>query len=137
MNIEYRTPTVNEYLELRKTANWWDVNRTATEHALEASIFSVVAVENETVIGFGRIVGDGGLYFYIQDLIVRPEYQNKGVGKSLMSELMAFIKENAISGAFVGLMAAKGVAKYYETFGFKTRDATAPGMYQVIQNINS
>jgi ribosomal protein S18 acetylase RimI-like enzyme len=132
MNIEYRTPTVDEYLELRKTANWWDVNRIATENALKTSIFSVVAVENKTVIGFGRIVGDGGLYFYIQDLIVRPEYQNKGVGKSLMSKLMTFIKDNVEPGAFVGLTAAQGVAKYYEAFGFKTRDTTAPGMFQVI-----
>ena len=132
MNIECRTPTVDEYLEIRKTTNWWDVNRSATEDALKASIFSAVAVENETVIEFGRIVGNGGLYFYIQDLIVRPEYQNKGIGKSLMSELMAFIKDNAKQGAFVGLMAAQGVAKYYEAFGFKVRDATASGMFQVI-----
>ncbi len=35
-------------------------------------------------------------------------------------------------GAFVGLMAAKGLEKYYEQFGFKARDKDAPGMYQVI-----
>ena len=133
MKIEHRIPTVDEYFEIRKTTNWWDVNKTAAEKALEASLFSVVAVENEYVVGFGRIVGDGGLYFYIQDLIVRPEFQNKGIGKSLMSEIMDFIKTNAKTGAFVGLMAAKGIAEYYKTFGFQTRDSDAPGMYKVIQ----
>ncbi len=50
-----------------------------------------------------------------------------------MQELMNYIKKSAKSGAFVGLMAAKGLEKYYEPFGFKARDPKAPGMYQVIQ----
>ncbi len=48
--------------------------------ALKHSLFSVIASEDDIVIGSGRIVGDGGLYFYIQDLIVDPKYRNRGVG---------------------------------------------------------
>lgn len=101
--------------------------------ALKNSLFSVVAVEHDTVVGFGRIIGDGGLYFYIQDLIIHPEFQTKGLGKSLMKELMDYVTANAKSGAFVGLLAAKGLEKYYERFGFKARDEDALGMYQVIK----
>ena len=50
-----------------------------------------------------------------------------------MKELMSYITGNAKSGAFVGLMAAKGLETYYEQFGFKARDKDAPGMYQVIK----
>ena len=101
--------------------------------ALKNSLFSVVAMKNNKVVGIGRVVGDGGLYFYIQDLIVHPAFQNEGLGNSLMKELMDYIRANAKSGAFVGLMAAKGLEKYYELFGFKARDKDAPGMYQVIK----
>ena len=52
----------------------------------------------------------------------------------MLKELMDYIKVNAKSGAFVGLMAAKGLEKYYEPFGFKARDEDAPGMYQIIEN---
>jgi hypothetical protein len=58
---------------------------------------------------------------------------NLGLGKSLMKKLMDYIKTNAKSGAFIGLMAAKGLERYYEPFGFKARDRDAPGMYQVIK----
>ena len=50
-----------------------------------------------------------------------------------MKELMGFVTTNARSGAFVGLMAAKGLEKHYEPFGFKARDKDAPGMYQIIK----
>ena len=133
MKIEYRSPTLSEYKKLRGLVGWWKTDKNSTDKALKNSLFSAVAVNQNTVIGFGRIIGDGGLYFYIQDLIVHPEFQNKGFGKSLMKELMGYITANAKSGAFVGLMAAKGLEKYYKSFGFKTRDDDAPGMYQIIK----
>ena len=133
MPIEYRSPTITEYMRLRNLVGWWEVDENATGSALENSLFSIVAIEHGTAIGFGRIIGDGGLYFYIQDLIVHPEFQAKGLGKLLMKELMSYITTRAKSGAFVGLMAAKGLEKYYEQFGFRARDKDAPGMYQVIK----
>ena len=133
VKIEYRSPTFSEYNKLRGLVGWWETDENATCMALKNSLFSVVAVEHDTVIGFGRIIGDGGLYFYIQDLIIHPDYQSKGLGKSLMKELMGYITANAKSGAFIGLMAAKWLEKYYDRFGFKARDEDGPGMYQVIK----
>jgi len=120
-------------MRLRNLVGWWEIDENATGKALENSLFSVVVIEHGTVIGLGRIIGDEGLYFYIQDLIVHPEFRAKGLGKLLMKELMSYITANAKSGAFVGLMAAKGLETYYEQFGFKARDKDAPGMYQVIK----
>lgn len=133
MLIEHRLPTVNEYTRLRSLVGWWEIDKNAADAALINSLFSVVAIEHDTAVGLGRIIGDGGLYFYIQDLIIHPDFQNKGLGKSLMKKLMDYIMANAKSGAFIGLMAAKGLEKYYEPFGFKARDKDAPGMYQVIK----
>jgi ribosomal protein S18 acetylase RimI-like enzyme len=132
MKIEYRSPTLSEYNELRGLVGWWSTDENSTGTALKNSLFSVVAVDQNTIIGFGRVIGDGGLYFYIQDLIIHPKFRNIGIGKALLKELMGYITVNAKSGAFVGLMAAKGLEKYYESFGFKIRDGDAPGMYQII-----
>lgn len=46
----------------------------------------------------------------------------------MMKELMAYLKTNAKPGAFIGLMAAKGLEKFYRIFEFKVRDFDAPGM---------
>ena len=133
MEIEYRSPTVREYAELRALVGWWEVDESAIEAGLKSSLFSVTAVKDGRLAAFGRIVGDGGLYFYLQDLIVHPDFQGRGLGKRLMRELMDYINANAKSGAFVALMAAKGLEGYYEAFGFKARDPKAPGMYLIIK----
>ena len=133
MKYEERNVSLEEYQWLRKSVGWGDTDTTATKEGLENSLYSVAVVENGKVIAIGRVIGDGGLYFYIQDLMVHPEYQNKGIGKSLIKKLMDYITSNAKSGTFVGLMAAKGLKKFYEPYGFKVRDEDAPGMYQIIK----
>ncbi|MCP3922940.1 MAG: GNAT family N-acetyltransferase [Desulfobacterales bacterium] len=133
MEIEHRSPTISEYKKLRSSVGWWPTDEKAIEVALDKSLFSVVATEKNNTVGIGRIVGDGGLYYYIQDLIVHPELQKNGIGKQLMEELMSFIKSNAKPGSFIGLMSAKGMSKYYESYGFKARDADGPGMFKVIK----
>ncbi|HDY72519.1 MAG TPA: N-acetyltransferase [Nitrospirae bacterium] len=133
MIIEKRNPSTSEYLYLRNKVGWGDKEKEVTEKALNSSLYSVVAIESDQVIGMGRIIGDGGLYYYIQDLIVHPDYQNKGIGKRLMKELMNYIDEHAASGSFIGLMSATGYYRFYESFGFKARDINAPGMFTVIK----
>lgn len=87
--------------------------------------------ENE-VIGHGRIIGDGGIYYHIQDVIVSPEFQGQGIGERIMNSLMGYIKAHAHTNAFVGLMAAKGTAGFYKRFGFNERPPNGPGMFMVI-----
>ena len=135
MNEEYtlmvRSPNLKEYQKLRKAVGWWDVNPTAIEFGLHNSLFSICVIFEDEVIGCGRVVGDGGTYFYIQDVIVLPEHQKKGIGKCIMDAIMEFFKENAHSGAFIGLMAARGISKFYEQYGFSNRPADKPGMFLV------
>lgn len=133
MEIIHRIPTVEEYTHLRKAVGWWDTDRDATKKALSKSLFSVVAIEGDTAMGFGRIIGDGGLYFYIQDLIVHPDFQGKGIGKVMMQELMTYIKSSAKPGSYIALLASKGRKEFYKQFEFEARDADAPGMYQVVK----
>jgi len=132
MEIEHRLPSVQEYRTIRSLVGWWDTDEAATQIALTNSLFSVVATEQDRVVGTGRIAGDGGLYFYIQDVIVHPDCQSKGIGTAMMKELMLFINTNAKPGSYIALIAAEGLETYYERFGFKARKSDAPGMYQVI-----
>lgn len=132
--IEKRKPTVGEYQHLRSTTGWDMLGDEAVELAIENSLFSVCATHRDQVIGSGRIVGDAGLYFYIQDLIVIPVFQGQGVGKKLMQELEGWLSEHAPNNAFIGLMAARNVSGFYEQFGYQRRPATGPGMYKLFQN---
>lgn len=134
MNEKYilveRSPTVEEYQKLREAVEWWSVDPEATEIGLNNSLFSVCVIFKNEVIGCGRVVGDGGIYFYIQDIIVLPEFQGTGIGKRIMDAIMNYLKEHAHPNAFIGLMAAKGVSKFYEKYGFNERPPDRPGMFK-------
>ncbi len=130
--FEERAIKTDEYNVLRKSVGWWDTEQTATQTALKNTLYSLVVSENENVIGFGRIIGDNGLYYYVQDLIIHPSYQGKGIGRKIMDRLLDYINSNAQRGAFVGLMAARGLENYYKEFGFKPRPTDGPGMFFIV-----
>ncbi|HEC77397.1 MAG TPA: N-acetyltransferase [Thermoplasmatales archaeon] len=127
--IVERSPTPEEYKKLRQAVRWVKLDDEAIRKGLENSLFSVCAVFQGEIIGCGRVIGDDGIYFYIQDVIVLPEFQGKGVGKCIMNVIIEYLKTHAHNNSFIGLMAAKGVSAFYEKYGFKKRANDAPGMF--------
>ena len=129
-----RKITVDEYLKLRRSVGWRDTAIEKTKAALQNSLYSIVVEENESVVGMGRIVGDGGIYYYIQDVMVIPEKQHMGIGTTIMERLMRYINQVAEPGSFIALMSAEGRSKFYQRFGFSERESNAPGMYFIMGN---
>jgi GNAT superfamily N-acetyltransferase len=119
--IVERKPTSEELEELRKLVNWGIPSRNALDLGLKNSLYGVCAVIDGKVVGTARVVGDGSTCFYVQDVIVHPEFQRKGIGLSIMEQIMNYVRKNACNGAIVGLMSAKGKEEFYERFGFWTR----------------
>jgi GNAT superfamily N-acetyltransferase len=126
-----RVPTVEEYLALREAVGWGRLDEQVTAIGLASALFTVCVLHEGNVIGCGRVIGDGGLYFYLQDIIVFPAFQGKGLGKRLMKAILAYLEECVLPGAFVGLMAAKGVSDFYTQFGFAVRPPERPGMFRL------
>jgi len=135
MDDEYilfeRSPTVEDYHRLCRTVGWEHVDDEATEMGLRNALFSVCMIHKDQVIGCGRVVGDGGIYFYIQDIIVLPEFQGRGLGRRIMDAVMNYLSSHAHPNAFIGLMAAKGVSGFYEKHGFAERPPDRPGMFRI------
>lgn len=127
-------PTPADFIALRADCGWGDVTLAQAEHALAHSIFHATARDGGRLIAMGRVVGDGALYFYLQDIVVRPSHRRQGLGEHLTQFLLDAVRSRASRGATIGLMSAKGIAPLYERFGFTTRpDARlGPGMTQVL-----
>ncbi len=125
--IVEKIATVTEYQSLRSAVGWHNHAADVAEQSLANSIFSVCAMSENKVIGFGRVVGDGHIYFYLQDVIVLPEYQGRGVGYKITEKLNNLVLSVAKPGAYFGLMAAEHASGLYEKFGFTCRPENAPG----------
>ena len=132
----HQTPTVQEYNELRRLAEWPTYEQEVVERAFSNTIFSVVARdESRLLIGMGRILGDNAIYLHVQDVIVHPAFQGQGIGKLIMDELLTHIEKVGIRNTNVGLMCSKGREKFYETFGFIERpnEKFGAGMIKILQ----
>jgi len=116
-----KIPSAEEYNQLRKSVGWGIYESDVIDKALPNSLFSVCAFVNDEIVGMARIIGDGGLVYYIQDLIIKPKYQRQGMGKTLMNKIMEYIRTHASHNSIIGLMSAKGKESFYEKYGFINR----------------
>lgn len=126
-----RDPTVEEYQRLRRSVGWGEMTDEGVAVGLPNARFSAVLEHDGDAIGCARVVGDGGLYFYVQDVIVLEEHRGRGLGAMLMDAVMDYLERTAHRGAFVGLMAAVGAEPFYERYGFSRRPDDRPGMARV------
>lgn len=128
IKMRYNTLTANEWAYLRASTSWSSQPEEVFTVALENSLLTVAAYYNGDIIGMGRMTGDNILSFFIQDIVVLPDYQNKGVGTLLVNSLLDYVYKHAVSSTVVCLMASKGKESFYEKIGFQKRDGHIKGM---------
>jgi GNAT superfamily N-acetyltransferase len=119
--IVEKIPSPKDYNRLRMMVGWGTYDEELVALSLPNSLFCVCAMVSDETIGMARIIGDGGLVFYIQDVIVIPEYQGKGIGGFMMERVMAYLKQHAGHNTILGLMSATGKEGFYEQYGFISR----------------
>ncbi|TVX93625.1 GNAT family N-acetyltransferase [Paenibacillus agilis] len=128
-----RRPTVLEHKTLWEAVGWGNVNIDMTERSIDNSVYAVVVISDDQVVGMGRIVGDGAMYYYIQDVAVLPDYQKLGIGQQIVDKLMQYIRLHCVGAGFVGLFASQGEEPFYEKLGFKDYSPGMTGMFTVIE----
>ncbi|WP_020614915.1 GNAT family N-acetyltransferase [Paenibacillus daejeonensis] len=107
-----------EVPDLRESIGW-DRHDQYFPELLHRTIFWA-GVRNEVgrLIGFGYITGPGMPHGYMEDIIVHPEFQNKGIGKSLVQRLLEEANTRKIGIITVSFDPRNG--DFYERCGFLT-----------------
>ena len=82
--------------------------------AFEASHTTVFIYHTDRLIGFGRAISDGAYQAAVYDCAVLPEYQGKGIGTTIMKNILP-----RISHCNVILYATPGKEGFYQKLGFR------------------
>lgn len=129
---------LDTYLNLRAAVGWKKLDTEQAIMALKNSIYTLTATIDGKTVAMARMVGDGAVICYIQDLVVHPSYQKLGVGQVLMEKLVGHANEIKIQGTelMLCLMCAKGREGFYEKYGFIARptENLGPGMIMYLKD---
>jgi len=90
--------TAAQYQAIRTSTGRKPLPLLQIENALAADLYNVIATHGGQPIGMGRLIGDGSLYWYIQDLFINPAYQGHGIGKMIMEYLTRHIENSSVPG---------------------------------------
>ena len=131
--IEPRVPGIDDYLRLRDVSGLSPFSREAAEKGLPNSIFGVCLMNGDTVVGMGRIIGDGGCFFQVTDIAIMPEYQGKGLGKMIMAALTGYIESQLPKTAYISLIADVPANRLYQQFGFTETAPRSVGMARKVR----
>jgi len=102
-------------LHLFQKINWKHRIAEEIETAFRLSTTTIFIYDEEVIIAFGRVIGDGRYYAMLADIVVDPDYQGQGLGKYLVKTL----NDQLVNYHFVNLSAAPGADDFYKSMGWK------------------
>ena len=107
-----------EILNLYKSVGWlnYTSNPAMLKNAYKNSLKILGAYDADKLVGIIRVVGDGYSIVYIQDMIVLPEYQRKGIGTLLLEKIL-FEYKNVYQKVLMTDNTEKTV-RFYKSAGF-------------------
>lgn len=113
-----RETDIKQICDLRQSVGWNRMEKSSNNPNLQ-HFLSINAYDDRRLVGYVDVVSNGVTDAYIQDLMVRPDMQNKGIGTTLMNMAIDEINKKGIYMVSVIYGDAK-LKKFYEKFGFYT-----------------
>lgn len=137
MTVEMNMLTPELFLKLYTSVGWEPPCIAQVKRALDNTLATFTVYDDEAQpVGMVRLIGDGGLSFYLKDFAVVPDCQSMGVGSLLMESVENYIRqviapEWAVS---LELISTKEAVPFYLKKGFEVRPCEwdGPGMFKMI-----
>lgn len=99
--------------------------------AFAGSLCTLCAYDGGCIAGIVRAVGDGASVLCVQDLLVLPEYQRRGLGSRLLRELLARYPD--VYQTMLLTDDTPEHAAFYEHAGFTNAAKYGGGAYLIVK----
>jgi len=87
------------------------------DHVIYVAIYNGEIIGATTLLIEQKFIHDGGKVGHIEDVVVRKEYQGKGVGKKIVNALLKYAKKK---GCYKTILdCSEDLIPFYENIGFK------------------
>ena len=87
---EYKDYKESKIRQLYTEVGWtaYTENMPVLEQGYKNSLLVLAAYDNDELLGIIRVVGDGFSIIFVQDILVFPSKQRKGVGTALLKAVL-------------------------------------------------
>lgn len=103
---------------LRRSVGWGDMEAELQNPAMR-DYLRIACYDGERLAGFLAVVSNGVTDAYIQDVMVHPDDQGKGIGTELMNRAIDRLRADHIYMISV-IYGGEELRSFYEKFGFYT-----------------
>lgn len=128
--------TYQGYVSLRNSVGWNDFSEEQVSKSIGNSLYNVTVFKDKEAIAMGRLIGDV-IYYLIVDIVVKPEFQGKGIGSKIVDMLLTYVDNRTPIGgrSSVQLIAEQGKENFYIKRGFKLipHEFCGSGMRKIIR----
>lgn len=114
-----------------QSVGWMKHDEAIIKKVFDASTHKVFVMEDEKIIGFARALSDGVFNATIYDVVVHKDFQNKGVARIALTDLLKQLDPVSC----IQLIATTGNDTFYKKFGFK-KLKTGMAIYQNVELAN-
>jgi ribosomal protein S18 acetylase RimI-like enzyme len=130
MDIEiiYEIPTAQDYVNLRLRSGMGSKDLKRSQIALENSLFTASIYDGEKLVGFGRVVGNGGITYVVSDIMVDENYRRKGFAERILEAVDQYFERNTHEDSYICLIANRPADLLYNKHKFEYLSEDKCGM---------
>lgn len=123
MSVDWSTgpPSPEDYVALRAAVGLGARTPEAARRGLAGGLHAVTVRDGGTLVGMGRIVGDGGCFAQVVDIAVAESHRGRGLATEIVRRLIAWCDAELPPTCFLSLIADPGAERIYERAGFDRR----------------
>lgn len=116
---EYKSYNEDEILSLYASVGWtaYTDHPDVLRNGFANSMPLLAAYEGEQLLGIIRAVGDGHTIVFIQDILVFPEHQRKGIGSALLKAILD--KYSHVRQIELATDNTRKTISFYKSMGFR------------------
>ena len=116
---EYKIFNEAEILQLYQSVGWttYTDQPEVLKKGFENSLLTLAAYKGDQLLGIIRTVGDGHTIVFVQDILVFPEHQRKGIGTALLKAILD--RYNYVRQIELATDNTPKTISFYKSMGFR------------------
>lgn len=131
VRLETSPPVSNETLNELFASTWTGHQSTDFRQQLSMALAHICAYDGERLVGFVKLIWDGGVHAFLLDTTVHAEYQRQGIGRRLVERALEVAKERGLEWVQVDYEAH--LETFYQSCGFRPTLAGLVNLKQIPQ----